>query len=105
MGEVKAQGEGAWYTRAYQKVRWGCARNDYIWKKEQSRGRAQYLVNWAVRNTPLPLLPTLVTGNNLALNMKPIVFFHALDINITKRGHWRQDPCASDLLIWKFVEV
>ena len=82
-----------------------CARNGYIWKKEQAREKAQYLVNWAARTTPLPLFPALVTGDDLTLNMKTIILSHALDIDVPKRSHWCQNPCASNLIVWKFVEV
>lgn len=35
---------------------------------------------------PLPLFPSLI-GNDLALDLKPIILLHAFDINVPQRGH------------------
>ena len=54
---------------------------------------------------PSPLFPSLITGNDLALDLKPIILLHAFDIDVPKRSYRCQNSSASHLLIRKFVEV
>lgn len=54
---------------------------------------------------PLSLFPTLVAGDDLTLNMKPIILFHAFNINIPKSSHWCQNSCTPRLLVREFAEV
>ena len=54
---------------------------------------------------PLPSLPSLITRNDLSLNLKPIILLHPFDVNVPERSHRSQNSTTPALLIREFVEV
>ena len=54
---------------------------------------------------PLPPFPSLVTGDDLTLNLKAVILLHAFNIDVSKCSHRGQNSSTPDLLVREFVEV
>lgn len=53
----------------------------------------------------LPLFPSLIAGNNLTLNLEPVILLHALNVNVSKSRHRGHNSTTSALFIWEVAEV
>jgi hypothetical protein len=95
---------GVYHKKWYQMITRGDCKREKKNKSIKIQTRGASRVSSPTRR-PLSPLFSFIIGDDLTLDLKPVVLLHAFDVNVTKCGHWGQNSSASDSFVREFVEV